>query len=306
MKNSYFVATLVACVAFCFSIAGCRHDGGDGDLRSRLEKFVAGKEARTGIAVIVDGHDTIEVNGHCGFPMLSVYKFPIALAVGEQCRRNGYDLEESRVITGSEMLPDTYSPMRERYAGADSVRLTLRELLTYALQQSDNNASDILLSHLGGTGEVMRHLRDIGAAGINVVSTEAEMHADTALCRINSATPVAIAALFDRFAATGTDSISAAIKGIIETCATGTDRLAAPLEGTGAVIGHKTGTGFTMADGRLMAVNDAGYVLLPDGRRYSVAVFVENSRLGMEDTSALIAEISSIILSGLGGVGGFE
>ena len=41
--------------------------------------------------------------------------------------------------------------------------------------------------------------------------------------------------------------------------------------------------------------NDAGYVFLPDGRRYTITVFVEDSGYDMARTSALIAEISGIV-----------
>lgn len=64
----------------------------------------------------------------------------------------------------------------------------------------------------------------------------------------------------------------------------------------GGVTGHKTGTGFELPDGRLMAVNDAGYVHLPDGRRYSIAVFIDNSGYDLEASEALIAEISRIVV----------
>lgn len=81
----------------------------------------------------------------------------------------------------------------------------------------------------------------------------------------------------------------------METCATGVNRLAKPLTGTGAIIGHKTGTGFTLPDGRLMAINDVGYVHLPNGRSYSIAVFIENSGYDMQQTEEIIAQISEIV-----------
>ena len=85
------------------------------------------------------------------------------------------------------------------------------------------------------------------------------------------------------------------MKQLMENCATGVNRLAKPLAATNAVIGHKTGTGFTLPDGRLMAINDAGYVHLPNGRSYSIAVFIENSGYDMEQTEEIIAKISEIL-----------
>ena len=85
----------------------------------------------------------------------------------------------------------------------------------------------------------------------------------------------------------------------METCPTGANRLAKPLAGTDAVFGHKTGTGFTLPGGRLMAINDAGYVHLPDGRSYSIAVFIENSGYDMQQTEEIIARISEIVYNRL-------
>lgn len=45
-----------------------------------------------------------------------------------------------------------------------------------------------------------------------------------------------------------------------------------------------------------MAMNDCGYVHLPDGHRYSIAVFIADSGYSLEATSQLIAWISAIML----------
>ena len=50
-------------------------------LKAELAEYIEGKDARIGVAVIYDGTDTVSVNGGRDFPMLSVYKFPQALAV---------------------------------------------------------------------------------------------------------------------------------------------------------------------------------------------------------------------------------
>lgn len=173
------------------------------------------------------------------------------------------------------------------------------DLLTYMLQQSDNNASDIILNSIGGVQFVNDYLSLIGAEGIKVKNSESEMHDNTSLCYDNSSTPLAMASLLDDFDRNYNDSLSVEIKSIMETCSTGTARLAKPLTQANATIGHKTGTGFTLPDGRLMAVNDAGYVHLPDGRRYSIAVFIEDSGYDMAATESIIADISEIVLSSI-------
>lgn len=193
-----------------------------------------------------------------------------------------------------DMLPETYSPMRDRYAGADSIDISLEELLAYSLQESDNNASDIILRYVSGAGSVQDYINAIGCKGIFVCSSEAEMHADNQLCYKNSSTPLAMAELLDKFDREFTDSVSVGIKRLMETCSTGVDRLAAPLKPNNAIIGHKTGTGFTLADGRLMALNDAAYVHLKNGRRYTIVVFIAEADYNMQEASAIIAEISRV------------
>ena len=78
-------------------------------------------------------------------------------------------------------------------------------------------------------------------------------------------------------------------------CKTGADRLAAPLAGTGAIIGHKTGSGDKNSKGQIIATNDIGFVFLPDGQRYSIAVFVKDSEEDAENTARIIADISAAV-----------
>lgn len=186
--------------------------------------------------------------------------------------------------------------MLDKYGDVDSVGIPLRELLGYSLQLSDNNASDIALKWAGGCGRVQEYLGTMDVREVKVAATEAEMYADNALCYTNVSTPLAMVGLLNRFDKEFSDSISAGIKQLMETCDTGADRLPAGFEDDAALvtIGHKTGTGFTLPDGRIMAVNDCGYVHLPDGSRYSIAVFIAESSYDMPATSQLIADISNI------------
>ena len=289
------IITLIAIVFIIVSGLSCGKTTSVSSLQKELREYVDGKDATIGIAVIIDRKDTIEVNGTKAFPMLSVYKFPIAVALGEYMRQSDVIIPDTLTIRQSDLKPDTYSPMREKHDGQESFQLTLDELLAYALQQSDNNASDILLSIMGGTDNAMLELKRLGIEKVNVNSTEAEMYEDNQLCYKNSSTPVGMARLLDRFDHEFDDPYAKKIKILMETCATGVNRLAKPLAGTNAVIGHKTGTGFTLPDGRLMAINDAGYVHLPNGRSYSIAVFIENSGYDMQQTEEIVAKISEIV-----------
>ncbi|MDE6552183.1 MAG: class A beta-lactamase [Muribaculaceae bacterium] len=291
--------TLIAIAFIIISVQSCGKATPVSSLQKELSEYVEGKDATIGIAVIIDRKDTVEVNGNRAFPMLSVYKFPIAVALGEYIRHADDIIPDTLTIKQSDLKPDTYSPMRDKHEDEASFQVTLDELLAYAMQQSDNNASDILLNMMGGTANAMLELKRLGIENVNVVSTEAEMYEDNQLCYENSSTPVGMAQLLDRFEHEFDDPYAKKIKLMMETCATGVNRLAKPLVGTNTVIGHKTGTGFTLPDGRLMAINDAGYVHLPDGRSYSIAVFIENSGYDMQQTEEIVAKISEIVYNNL-------
>ena len=289
---------LAAIVLLLSSCSGRRNSHNDtyADLQRELQEYVSDKDAGIGIGVIVDGRDTVEVNGHQRFPMMSVYKFPISLALADVCRADGMTFDDSCTVVAAELHRDTYSPMTDRYADIDTVSISLRELLAYTLQMSDNNASDILLKRAGGAGRVDSYVRSLGVDDIDIRWSEDEMHVDTVRCRDNSCTPLAMAALLSRFDAADNDTLTAEIKRLMETCATGTDRLLPPLSEAGALLGHKTGTGDINPVGRPQAINDVGYVHTPDGRHvYSIAVFISDSSYDIQSTSAMIAEISRMV-----------
>lgn len=291
-KIFFIIISIIIC-----SLSSCRSNTSITNMQNELNEFVKDKDAQIGIAVIIDGKDTVEVNGNKPFPMLSVYKFPIAVALGDYLRFSDKILTDPITICQSDLKADTYSPMRDQHAGEESFQLTLHEIMAYALQQSDNNASDILLKIMGGTDNAMLSLKRLGTKDINVVSTEAEMYENQELCYQNSATPTGMACLIESFDQDFDDAYTRNVKQLMETCKTGVDRLAKPLSGTNAIIGHKTGTGFTLPGNRLMAINDVGYVHLPDGSRYAIAVFIENSGYDIMQTEALIADISRIVLT---------
>ena len=78
-------------------------------------------------------------------------------------------------------------------------------------------------------------------------------------------------------------------------CKTGADRLPKPLSGTGAVIGHKTGTSDRDERGIFAGTNDPGFVILPDGTRYTIAVFIKDSAENPETNARIIADISETV-----------
>ena len=53
------------------------------ELENQLRKIIANKKAQVGIAVIINGKDTITINNNDHYPMMSVFKLHQALAVAD-------------------------------------------------------------------------------------------------------------------------------------------------------------------------------------------------------------------------------
>lgn len=264
-------------------------------IRDSLQSYLQDKDARFGIAVLIEGNDTISVNGHQPFAMASVYKFPQALALAEYCGKHGISFSDTIDIKAEQLRPETWSPMRKRF-GVRDLRLPISEVLAYSLQESDNNASDIIFSILGGPQKVDSLLRSWGHRDIRVLNTEKEILEHPAYGYSNTSTPIGMAVLMDEFDTRHClgSAEMAEIARLVENCRTGKDRIVGAIS-KDAICGHKTGTGPMLPNGRIMTVNDCGYVRRIDGKRYSIAVFVAESGYDLDTTSSMICDISRIV-----------
>lgn len=274
----------------------------EGNLKTQLQKIIAGADARVGVAVIADG-DTLTVNGSPDYPLMSVMKLHQAVAVARILEERGLPLTTTVHIYVQDLKAGTWSPLRDARPGG-GFDMSVAELLRYTLQQSDNNACDILFDRFAAPEHVDSIIRSMGFRDFRIAATEDEMHRDLKKCRENVSSPLSAADLMDRLAS-GTLPLGKEyadfIRSTLLECRTGLNRLPLPLEGSGALIGHKTGTSDREADGRWTGINDVGFVLLPDGRIYTLAVFISDSALGMEENEKLIADISGAVYSELSG-----
>lgn len=261
-----------------------------------LQRLVDHSDASVGMAAIIDGKDTIVINNEDRYPLMSVMKLHQALAVCHELRQKGQTLDLSLYIPKQSLKPDTYSPMRERYPEGN-VSLTIKDLLDYSLKMSDNNACDILFDWIGGPQKVDRYIRSLGLNQVAVSVTEDEMHQQPETSLLNWTSPLDAVLLLEKLLNGNIleDGDQHYICQAMLDCETGKDRLWKPLEKTGLKLGHKTGTGDYNAEGRLTGINDIGFVLLPDGRYYTIAVLVKETGMSLPEASRLIADISEII-----------
>ena len=265
-------------------------------LETQLKEAIKGKKAEIGIAVIIDGKDTVTVNNDIHYPLMSVFKFHQALALADYMGKQKQSLETRLPIKKSDLKLDTYSPLRDKYPHG-GIEMSIAALLRYTLQQSDNNACDILFDYQGGPDAVNKYIHSLGIRECVIIGTETAMHEDLNLCYENWTTPLAAAELVEifrkkpLFPKVYKDFI---FQTMVE-CQTGQDRLVAPLLNKKVTVGHKTGTGDLNAKGQQIGCNDIGFVLLPGGRTYSIAVFVKDSEENNQANNKIIANISRIV-----------
>lgn len=265
-------------------------------LESQIRQVTESIRAQVGVAVIIDGKDTVTVNNDSRYPLMSVVKYPQSLAVAHFLHQHNRPLSTEVFIAKEALHPNTYSPLRDEYPEGN-LYLPISRLLEYTLQQSDNNACDILFEYIGGVSYAERYIRSLGTECLAISKTEEQMHQAPESCYENWSSPLEMARLTDMLFSKELfpSYYQNFIKETMLNCVTGENRLPQPLMNTTARIGHKTGTSGLNARGELAGINDVGFVILPDGRRYSIAVLIKDSKETMKATEKVIADISEIV-----------
>lgn len=248
-----------------------------------------------GVAIIADGKDTVTIENNRRYPLMSVFKLHQALAVGDYCKKHQISFDTLLTVDSTDLQPNTYSPLRDRYPHGG--RFSLKQLMEYTLHLSDNNACDILFKFTGGPAVTDRYIRSLGINDFSIQYTEDDMHRDLNLGYENWSTPLATAEIIEALLTRNLfdKPHQEFIKEALITCQTGTSRIVHPLQDKQVTVGHKTGTGDRNTSGQLIAINDAGFVQFPNGHRYTLVVFVKDSQESMEDTEAIIAQMSEMV-----------
>jgi beta-lactamase class A len=263
-----------------------------GGLAARISDLSQRAGGRVGAAaMLLETAETVAVHGDERFPMQSVYKLPIAMAVLREVDDRRLELERKIRVEKSEMAPaGLHSPIRDKYP--TGVELSVRELLRFTVSESDGTASDVLLRLAGGPDQVTAYLRGLSVEGITVATSESEMARDEMVQYRNWATPTATLALLKAVhegRGLSASSRELLLRLMTET-GTGPRRIKGMLP-AGTVVAHKTGTSWTK-EGLTRATNDVGIIQLPDGRHLAIAAFVSDSRADEETRERVIARIS--------------
>ncbi len=283
---------LAACLFTVFLMdAACSQTG---PLREKIETIVKTKRADVGVAIYgLENGDTLTLNGNKHYPMQSVFKFHIALAVLSQIDRGRFSFSQKIEIPKKDLLPGLYSPIRDKYP--DGATLTIAEILEYTVSKSDNVGCDVLLRLLGGPAVVDGFFARNNLKDISIKINEEVMQNNWHLQFQNWTTPKAANAVLAAFYHNKKNLLSAKSHGFIwkvmKETETGKEKLKGQLP-EGTVVAHKTGWSGVNKEGITAASNDIGIVFLPNGQHFFISVFVAGSKEDTATNEKIIADIS--------------
>lgn len=259
------------------------------------------------------------INTKRAFPMMSVFKAPVAAAVLARVDDGSLSLQQSVTITREQVLAGSAVPSIGAHFRGERMNFTLEQLLKAAVSESDNTAVNALIRTMGGAREVTAYLHAHGIDGMRVDIDEADVarvfeglrpgetespedSGESVLHRRqlgyqafladprNRTTPEAAIAFLRKLV--GRQLLSpASTQRLLALMHAQTipNRLRAGIPGD-LQFADKTGTSGSFG-GRTAAYNDIGIVSWPDGRQVLVAAFLLDSRAG-EGQAALFADIA--------------
>lgn len=269
------------------------------NVRAKIDSLALHARGLVGVAAIdLQSGDTLSVQGDGHFPMQSVYKFPLALAVLDRVDKGIITLDQTIHVSREDLRPNTWSPLARRYPAGD-IDVPVDTLLKYTIVFSDNNGCDILFRLLGGTHIVNRFVHERGVPDISIVATEYQVQRRPEMASRNWSSPRAMARLLELFFKGRILSPRSQeyLWRLMASSVTGPNRIKGLLP-AGAPVPHKTGSSGTNEKGIADATNDAGIITLPDGRHIALAVFVSDSDAPEDERDLIIATIARAIWDG--------
>ncbi|HLZ12945.1 MAG TPA: class A beta-lactamase [Candidatus Acidoferrum sp.] len=265
-------------------------------LQNEIRKIAAAADGKVSVSCSLPGSSlNCDLDAHSHPTMQSVFKLPLAVCALHQIEQGKFSLDEPiRFLPTDRFFPKTFSPLQDKYPGAD-VDVPLRELLRLAVSFSDNVAADIVLRLVGGPAVVDAYIKSIGVEGFHLEDGEHALHRDAAAQYRNWFEPAAavnfLRALSDHspLSPDHTELLFTWMK----DSPTGPNRLKGALP-AGTIVLHKTGSSGSQS-GKTPATNDIGLIVLPDGRRLAIAVFITDASADPAAIESTIARIAAAV-----------
>ena len=261
-------------------------------LRKELNQIIATKNATIGVSIkAIEDKDTLNINGNLNVPLMSVFKFHIALTVLNFVDKDKLSLNQKIFIKKEDLHEDTWSPIRDEYPNGN-IYLTLGQLLRYTISHSDNNGCDILLELIDGTETVQKFIKNQGIKDFVIKLNEQDMRIWENLY-VNTTTPIATTELLEKFykgkvlKATTTKYL---YQIMVETSRGITWMKAGLPEGT--ELAHRTGISGRNENDLRGAMNDVGIFKLPNGKHIIISIYLKNITEEREDTEKIITDLT--------------
>lgn len=265
-------------------------------LRNKIEQILSDKNAVVGVSIIGNnGKDTLSLNGDKRFPMQSVFKFHIALAVISEIDKGKLSLDQKIQISEDELLPeDFWSPLRDENPNGGT--FTIEKLIQYTVSHSDNTACDVLIRLIGTPKSVEEYIKKSGINDIQITFNEEDMQAKWENMFQNWTTPKAASETLKLFYENKNNLLSKNSYDFFwktnKETTTGKNRIRGQLPNE-TIVAHKTGwSGTNKETGITAAVNNIGIVFLPNGQYFIISVFVSESKENFDMNEKIIAEIA--------------
>ena len=269
---------------------------GQTELRQELENIIATKNATIGISIKnIENKDTLNINGSLNAPLMSVFKFHIALATLSLVDKGKLSLDQKIEISKADLLPeDLWSPLRDE--NPDGGSFSIERLIQYSVSHSDNTACDVLIKLIGTPKKVEEYFTKNGIDDIQITYNEEEMQAKWENMFQNWTTPKAASETLKMFYENKNNLLSKANYDFFwktnKETTTGKKRIKGQLP-EGTIVAHKTGwSGTNKETGITAAVNNIGIVFLPSGEYFIISVFVGESKENFDTNEKIIADIA--------------
>ncbi|WP_445749372.1 class A beta-lactamase, subclass A2 [Polaribacter sp.] len=261
-------------------------------LRKELNQIIASKNATIGVSIkAIEDKDTLNINGKLNAPLMSVFKFHIALTTLHLVDKGKLSLSQKVFIKKEDLHKNTWSPIRDEYPNGN-MYLTLDQLLRYTVSHSDNNGCDILLQVIGGAETVQNFIDNLGIKDFIIKLNEQDMRIWKNLY-VNTTTPIATTELLEKFykgKVLKKNTTKYLYRLMVETSRGITWMKAGLPEGT--ELAHRTGISDINEQNLRGAMNDVGIFKLPNGKHVILSIYLKNITEEREDTEKIIADIT--------------
>ena len=271
------------------------------DLKKEISKITEGKKATVAVSVLgIDfPFQYNNNNAEKKLPMQSVFKYHIALAVLDLVDQGKLSLDQKVFIKKSELLPNTWSPIREKNPEGN-FKMPISELIEYSVAMSDNVGCDVLLRLIGGPKVVHNFLISKGAKDTQIVYNEEIMQSAWKNQYENYTTMKSATRLLKDFYKGKILSKKSTefLLGVMYRTSTGLNKIVEQLPKY-AKVAHKTGSSGKNDAGLTGAENDIAIITLPNGKTYAIAIFVSDSMETWEVNCKMISDISKVVFENL-------